>query len=190
MSIQPAHYLVLINGYTHNGPWYEGDTYLSYRDPYALAGCWKDYFNNEILDVTSELWKNYHFTGNTGRVSVFTTRPYSEAFHTQRLDYIDPGQQTTKMQIMNLYCTMVFVINMTNIMSIIVAIIPHGIPLMDTYLMLMILIKIFRIAPELQNSSRTTFVFQLLFRNSTCTSHYAWTVFIHSTLFIHSTRTR
>ena len=96
MSIQPAHHFVLVNRYTHNGPWYEGDSYLSYEDPYALAGCWKDYFNNEILNVTSELQKNYHFTGNTGRISVFTTRPYSEAFHTQRLDYIDPRQLTTK----------------------------------------------------------------------------------------------
>ena len=96
MSVQPAHHLVLINGYTHNGPWYEGDSYLSYRDPYALTECWKDYFNNEILDVTSELWKNYHFTGNTSRISVFTTRPYSTAIHTQRVDYIDPKQLVTK----------------------------------------------------------------------------------------------
>ena len=42
---------------------------------------------------------------------------------------------------MNLCCTVIFVINMTNIMSIIMAIILHGIPLMDTHLMLMILIK-------------------------------------------------
>ena len=91
MSVQPAHHLVLINGYTHNGPWYEGDSYLSYKDPYALAGCWKDYFNNELLYVTNELWKDYHFTGNIGRISVFTTKPYSEAFTTQRLDYDDPS---------------------------------------------------------------------------------------------------
>ena len=42
---------------------------------------------------------------------------------------------------MNLYCTMVFVINMPSIMSMIVTIIPHGIPMMDVHLMLMILIK-------------------------------------------------
>lgn len=52
---------------------------------------------NEILDITSELWKNYHFTGNTGRISVFTTRPYSTAIPTlQRVDYIDPRQLVTK----------------------------------------------------------------------------------------------
>ena len=45
------------------------------------------------------------------------------------------------MQIMNLYCTVVFVINMPSIMSMIVTIIPHGIPMMDVHLMLMILIK-------------------------------------------------
>ena len=95
MSVQPTHHLVLINGYTHNGPWNDGDSYLSYEDPYAFAGCWKDYFNIELLNVTSELWKNYHFTGNTGRISVFTTKPYSEAFLTQRLDYVDPSQLTT-----------------------------------------------------------------------------------------------
>ena len=39
MFVQPAHHLVLINGYTHNGPWYDGNSYLSYEDPYALAGC-------------------------------------------------------------------------------------------------------------------------------------------------------
>ena len=46
---------------------------------------------------------------------------------------------------MNHYCIVVFVINMTNIMSITVVIILHGIPLMDTHLMLMILIKISRV---------------------------------------------
>lgn len=92
MIVQPAHHLVLINGYTHNGPLYEGDSYLHNEDPEALASCWGGYFNNEILDVTSELWQNYHFVGNTGRITVFTTRPYSEALHTERIDYIKPGQ--------------------------------------------------------------------------------------------------
>ena len=81
MTVQPAQHLVLINGYTYNGPWYERDSYLSYRDPYALVDCWRNYFNNEILDVTSELWKNYYFVGNTGRITVFTNRPYSEAIN-------------------------------------------------------------------------------------------------------------
>ena len=56
MIVQPAYHLVLINGYTHNGPWYEGDSYLHKEDPEALANCWRGYFNNEIIEVTSELW--------------------------------------------------------------------------------------------------------------------------------------
>ena len=39
MIVQPAHHLVLINGYTHNGPWYEGDSYLHNEDPKTLADC-------------------------------------------------------------------------------------------------------------------------------------------------------
>ena len=96
MIVQLAHHLVLINGYTHNGPWYEGNSYLSYEDLNALADCWRRYFNNEIMDVTSELWQNYHFTRNTGRISVFTTRPYSTALHIKRIDYIDPRQLVTQ----------------------------------------------------------------------------------------------
>ena len=80
------HHLVLINGYTHNGPWYEGDSYLSYEDPYALADCWRGYFNNEIIDVTSELWQNFSIH----------TRPYPTALHTERIDYIEPKQLVTQ----------------------------------------------------------------------------------------------
>ena len=94
MAVQPTYHLVLIDGYTHNGPWYDGDSYLSYTDPLALIECWTNYFNNELRDVTGELWENYHFVGNTGRISVFTTKPYSEAFNTERTDYIDPPQYT------------------------------------------------------------------------------------------------
>ena len=97
---------------------------------------------NEILDVTSELWKNYHFTGNTGKISVFTTRPYSTAVPTlQRVDYTDPKQLVTKNVDYEpvLYCN--FLINIPNIISMTIIIIPRGIPLIDTHLMLMILIK-------------------------------------------------
>ena len=48
------------------------------------------------MDVTSELWQNYHFIGNTGRISVFTTKPYSIALHTERIDYIDFRQLVTQ----------------------------------------------------------------------------------------------
>lgn len=77
MTVQLAQHLVLINGYSHQGPWYEGDSHLSYRECYPLADCWKNYFNNEILNITSELWSEYHFIGNTRRISVFSTKPYS-----------------------------------------------------------------------------------------------------------------
>ena len=87
MTVQPSHHLVLIDGYTHNGPWYDGDSFLDYSDPLALAACWSNYFNNELRDVTGELWENYHFVGNTGRITVFTTKPYSEAFNTQRIGH-------------------------------------------------------------------------------------------------------
>ena len=49
--------------------------------------CWTNYFNNELRDVTSELWEKYHFVGNTGRITVFTAKPYSEAFSTLRINY-------------------------------------------------------------------------------------------------------
>ena len=90
MTIHPTHHLVLINGYNHQGSWYDGDSYLSYRDPYALADCWRNYFTNEILEVTSELWRNYYFLGNTGRITVFTNRPYSEAINLQSTSHSDP----------------------------------------------------------------------------------------------------
>ncbi|KAK9996965.1 hypothetical protein SO802_021651 [Lithocarpus litseifolius] len=78
-TVQPSKHLVLIGGYSHQGPWFEGNSFLSYKNPQALAECWRNYFNNKILNVTKELWKNYHFIGNTGRISVFSTRPYFES---------------------------------------------------------------------------------------------------------------
>ena len=89
MDVQPAHHLVLINGYTHQGLWYDGDSYLSYRDLHVLANCWRNYFTNEILEVTSELWRNYYFVGNTGRITVFTNRPSSKAINLQDTSHID-----------------------------------------------------------------------------------------------------
>ena len=97
MTVQPSKHLVLINGYTHQDPWYEGDSNLSYIDPYALADCRKNYFNNEILDVAKDLWKNYHFVGNTSRISIFITRPYSTSIpNLQRIDYLDPRKFITR----------------------------------------------------------------------------------------------
>ncbi|KAL0001911.1 hypothetical protein SO802_015692 [Lithocarpus litseifolius] len=78
-TVLPSKHLVLIGGYSHQGPWFEGNTFLSYRNPKALAICWRNFFSNEIIRVTKELWRNYHFIGNTGRISIFSTRPYYES---------------------------------------------------------------------------------------------------------------
>ena len=51
MTIQPSHHLVLINGYAHNGPWYDGDSYLSYEDPMALVECWFQVSKKEAVTL-------------------------------------------------------------------------------------------------------------------------------------------
>ena len=78
-EVHPSKHLVLVNGFTHQNPWYEGDTYVSYRYPKALAERWKNYFNNQIIDISQELWKDYHFIGSTDRIYVFGRRPYESA---------------------------------------------------------------------------------------------------------------
>ena len=52
---------------------------MSFKDPYALAECWRNYFNNQILDAAQNLWKDYHFIGSIDRISVFGPRPYANA---------------------------------------------------------------------------------------------------------------
>ena len=79
MNVQSSKHLVLINGYTYQGQWCEGDSHLSFSSLYAFAECWRHYFNNQILDVTQNLWKDYHFMGSTERISVFGPRPYANA---------------------------------------------------------------------------------------------------------------
>ena len=78
-EVHPSKHLVLVNGFTHQNPWYEGDTYVSYRYPKALAERWKNYFNNQIIDISQELWKDYHLIGSTDRIYVFGRRPYESA---------------------------------------------------------------------------------------------------------------
>ena len=63
MTVQPSTHLVLINGHTHQEPWYEGDSHLSYSYPYTLAECWKRHSTNEILDTVQDLWREYHQFG-------------------------------------------------------------------------------------------------------------------------------
>ena len=79
MNVQPSKHLILINGHTHQGPWFEGNSQLSFDNPFGLAECQRNYFNNQIINVAQNLWKNYHFIGSTDRISVFGPRPYSDA---------------------------------------------------------------------------------------------------------------
>ncbi|KAL0010993.1 hypothetical protein SO802_006101 [Lithocarpus litseifolius] len=66
------------------------------RDPYALAECWRSYFNNQILEVTQDLWKDYHFIGSTDRISVFGRRPYDIAIRNlRRIGHTDPREFLT-----------------------------------------------------------------------------------------------
>ena len=44
-----------------------------------LAERWRNYFNNQIVDISHELWKDYHFIGSTDRIHVFGKRPYISA---------------------------------------------------------------------------------------------------------------
>ena len=51
MNNQPSKHLILINGHTHQGPWFEGNFQLSFVDPFTLVECWINYFNNQIINV-------------------------------------------------------------------------------------------------------------------------------------------
>ncbi|KAL0001372.1 hypothetical protein SO802_015153 [Lithocarpus litseifolius] len=96
MNAQPSKHLVLINGYTHQGQWYEGDSHLSFRDPYALIECWRSYFNNQILKVIQDLWKDYHFIGSTDKISIFGLQPYDIAIRNlRRIGHTDPREYLT-----------------------------------------------------------------------------------------------
>ena len=91
MNVQPSKHLILINGYTHQGQWYEGDSYLSFKNPWALAEYWRNYLNNQILEVAQNLWKDYHFMGNSDRISVFGPKPYVDAIsHLRIVDHYNP----------------------------------------------------------------------------------------------------
>ena len=90
---------------------------------------------------------------------------------------------------MNLSCTVVSVINMPSIMSTIMTMTLHGIPMMGTHLA-MILIRQFQNSSRmLQNSSRiprlaqrTTFANPVTIQNSTCTSRADRQDTIHCTV--------
>ena len=64
---------------------------MSFDDPFALAKCWRNFFNNQIINVVQNLWKNYHFMRSTDRISVFGPRPYSDAIaHLWIVDHCNP----------------------------------------------------------------------------------------------------
>ena len=91
MNVQPSKHLILINGHTYQGQWLEGNSHLSFKDPFALAKCWKNYFNNQIIEVAQNLWKNYHFIGSTNRISVFGPKPRAKALvHLRIADHPNP----------------------------------------------------------------------------------------------------
>ena len=89
MEVHPSKHLVLINGYTHQSQWHEGDTYISYKYPKALAERWRNYFNNQMVDISHELRKDYSFVGSTDRIHVFGKRPYIPAFKNWEMLYPD-----------------------------------------------------------------------------------------------------
>ena len=39
MNVQPSKHLILINGHTHQGPWFEGNSHLSFANPFTLTEC-------------------------------------------------------------------------------------------------------------------------------------------------------
>ena len=57
----------------------------------TIAECWRNYFNNQILQVIQDLWKDYHFIGNTNIIHVFGIKPYISAVcHLERTGHDDP----------------------------------------------------------------------------------------------------
>ena len=84
MEVHPSKHLILIDGFTYQGSWYEGDTYVSFKHPKALAERWRNYFDNQIIDISQELWKDYHFIDSTDRIYVFGRRPYDSAIRTEK----------------------------------------------------------------------------------------------------------
>ena len=144
MNVQPSEHLVLINGFTHQSQWYEGNSHLSFRDPYALVECWRNYFNNQILDVIQDLWKDYHFIGNTDRIHIFGIKPYTSAIrHLERAGHDDPRKFLTpgKNPVYEHFYIVDFATNMLFIMNMHVMMILHGIHMMAIVLMPLILIK-------------------------------------------------
>ena len=46
------------------GQGFEGNTHLSFADPFTLIECGRNYFNNQIINIADSLWK--HKTSQVG----------------------------------------------------------------------------------------------------------------------------
>ena len=113
---------------------------MSFDDPFALAKCWRNYFNNQILEIAQNLWKEYHFIGSTDRISTFGPRPYANALvHLWIADHPNPRTilSQEKLQSLSHFYIADYVINMLSIMSMHVMMILHGILMMVIHLMLL-----------------------------------------------------
>ena len=152
MEVHSSKHLVLIDGYTYQGPWYEGDTYISYKYPKALAERWRNYFNNQIVDISHELWKDYHFIGSTDRIYVFGRRPYISAIRIGR-SLVQTAQKSSlrgKSLSVNRSSTVDSAIPTPDITSIFATMIPHGILI---HQMLLILTKAYPVTIQVQHQS-------------------------------------
>ena len=91
MNIQPSKHLILTNGHTYQGSWFEGNSQLSFVDPFTVAECWRNSFNNQIINIAHNLCKNYHVMGSTNKISVFGPKPYSDVVaHLRVADHCNP----------------------------------------------------------------------------------------------------
>ncbi|KAL0008634.1 hypothetical protein SO802_010136 [Lithocarpus litseifolius] len=125
--------------------------WLSQKDPYVLAGCWRNYFNNQILDVIQDLWKDYHFIGCKDRIHVFGIKPYvSAVLHLERTGYDDPrkflipGKSPVyePLYIVDSATNMLSIMNINMMITPHESLIVHGSLMMVIHLMLMILIDV------------------------------------------------
>ena len=64
-----------------------------------LQNVGENYFNNQIIDVIHNLWKEYHFIGLTKRIFVSSPKPYATAIshiqfakHSNPRSFIVPGR--------------------------------------------------------------------------------------------------
>ena len=154
MNVQPSKHLILINGHTHQGPWFEGNSQLSFADPFILIECWRNYFNNQIINVAQNLWKNYQFMGSTDRIYVFGPIPYSDAIthlrvadHCNPIRLLIPGklQRSSQFYIVDSVIGMLFTMSMNVILheALLMVIFLMPLPLIKEWFLLIKMIPLF-----------------------------------------------